>query len=582
MNEKIKELFRKEWTFSQSNKIKDIIASFSIGERVAFYVLVGVFVLSSLTLLFQVNENFLVAIPTRGGTLTEGVIGTPRFVNPLLATSDADKDLSALIYSGLLKEDGSGNLVPDLAESYTISNDGLTYTFVLKNNAKFQDGTKVTADDVVFTINKLQDPALKSPRALAWNSVTVAKVNDTTVTFTLNQPYAPFIYNTTLGILPKHIWNEVSNDSFPFSTLNIKPVGSGPYAVTKVTTDSSGLPTEYDLKANSTYTSGEPYITNIIFKFYQNENSLIYAYGNKDVNEINSISPENMSSIKRTDGTTLQIVQERIFGIFFNQNQNPVLVNKEVRQALDVAIDKQALINTVLHGYGRAIDGPLPTDDDTSPAMTPDQRISTARAILEKAGWTQGSDGIYVKIDKKTKKVTDTLALSLSTSDAPELKAEAEMIQADWTAIGAQVDVKIFEIGDLNQNIIRPRKYDALLFGEIVPAGNDLYPFWHSSQRNDPGLNISMYANVKTDKILESLRTTSDPDEQISLEKSFETQIQADDPAVFLYAPDFIYVVPKNIQNMKLETVTEANDRFNTISSWYTETTKVWQMFVSK
>lgn len=580
--EKIKELFRKEWTFSQSEKIKSIIRSFSIGERVAFYALVTIFVISSLSLLWKVNSNFLVSIPARGGTLTEGIIGSPRFINPLLATSDADKDLSTLIYSGLLKEDASGHLVPDLAESYTISNDGLTYTFIISPHAKFQDGSKITADDVIFTINKAQDPGLKSPREAVWNNVKAEKVDETTITFTLKQPYSPFIYNTTIGILPKHIWKDVSNDSFPFSTLNIKPIGSGPYTITKVSTDSSGLPTQYDLKANNKYISGEPYITNVVFKFYKNETDLLNAYDKGDVDEIHGITPENIAKIKRSDNEIIKILQGRIFGVFFNQNQNTVLVNKEVRLALEKALDKQDIIDKVLFGYADVIHGPLPTDTDNAQYLSPDERLIQARAILEKAGWTRNTDGIYEKKDSKTKKVTQTLVLSLSTSDTPELKAEAGLIQEAWSKLGARVDVKIFEISDLNQNIIRPRKYDALLFGEVIPSGTDLYPFWHSSQRNDPGLNVAMYTNIKTDKILEDLRKTSDEATRMTLEKNLENQISADEPAIFLYAPNFIYIVPKNIHNIQFETITEANDRFNNVAQWYIETSNVWSIFVNK
>lgn len=577
--QKLKELFRKEWTLSQSEKIKSIIRSFSIGEKVAFYSLVLIFGLSTLALLWQVNQNFLVEVPAHGGTMTEGVIGNPRFINPLLATSDADKDLSSLIYSGLLKEDSSGNLVPDLAQSYTVSDDGLIYTFVLKDDAQFQDGNKMTADDIVFTVERAQDAGLRSPKESAWSGVKAEKIDDKTITFTLKQPYSPFIYSTKLGILPKHIWKDVNNDSFPFSALNVKPVGSGPYSVAKVLTDNSGLPTEYDLKANKKYISGEPYITNIVLKFYQNEYSLITAYNNGDIDDINSITPQNMVAIKRTDGVVVKALLGRVFGIFFNQSQNPVLVNKEVRVALDSVLDKQAIINKVLLGYGKVINGPISSDILAPNNISTETRIVSAKTILEKAGWTVGSDGIYQKLDKKNKKNNAILVLSLSTSDAPELKAAAEIIQQTWATLGAKIDVKIFEISDLNQNIIRPRKYDSLLFGEIISSGTDLYPFWHSSQRNDPGLNVAMYANIKADTILENMRKTSDLTKLTQLEKSLETQITADEAGIFLYSPDFIYITSKDIHNIQLPQLTTASDRFTSMNKWYIETNHIWKIF---
>lgn len=577
--EKFKELFRKEWTFSQSEKIKAIIRSFSIGEKVAFYALVFIFIFSSLALLWKVNQNFLVEVPAYGGTITEGVVGSPRFVNPLLATSEADKDLSSLIYSGLLKEDSNGNLTPDLAESYSVSDDGLTYTFILKDNAKFQDGSKITADDILFTVERAQDNGLRSPKESAWSGVKAEKIDDKTVTFTLKQPYSPFIYNAKLGILPKHIWKGVGNDSFPFSALNIKPVGSGPYSVSKVVTDSSGLPTEYHLKANKKYISGEPYISDIILKFYQNEYDLINAYNRGDIEGINSITPQNMAALKNSSGAIKTASLGRVFGIFFNQNQNPVLVNKEVRVALDMALDKQAIVDKILNGYGTVIDGPIASDTAEKDGLSQEQRLSKARDILEKAGWTKDTDGIYQKQDKKNKKNNAILSLSLSTGDAPELKAAAETIQKTWSDLGAKVDVKIFEIGDLNQNIIRTRKYDSLLFGEIVPAGLDLYPFWSSSQRNDPGLNVAMYTNIKADAILDNMRKVSDQNKLGELEKDFETQIKADEPSIFLYSPYFIYLTSNKIHNIELPQLTSASDRLANVDKWYIETNHVWKLF---
>ena len=147
-----------------THKVLRVIGAFSLTEKAIFYFFVTIFLLSSISLLWQVNKSFLVEVPDYGGSFTEGVIGSPRFVNPLLAISDSDRDLSSLIYSGLMKVDIHGTLVPDLAQSYTISDDGLTYTFVLKKQAQFHDGFSLTADDVLFTIEKAKDGSLKSPR----------------------------------------------------------------------------------------------------------------------------------------------------------------------------------------------------------------------------------------------------------------------------------------------------------------------------------------------------------------------------------------------------------------------------------
>ena len=564
------------WRIPQSQKLLDLIKSFSITEKVLFAFIVTVFAFSGIALLYQANKAFLVEVPDYGGSLTEGVVGSPRFINPLLAISDADRDLTSLVYSGLLKATADGGLQPDIAESYSISEDSLTYTFILKENVTFHDGNKVTTDDVEFTIQKAQDTLLKSPRRSSWDGVKVQVIDERTISFTLRQAYSPFIQNTTLGILPKHIWKNVDNESFPFSTFNNKPIGTGPYTVETVATNDSGLPVEYTLNAFKKYALGRPFINTLTLKFYTNEKALLEAFQNKDIESINSISPANVGLLRTANTTLLTPPLPRVFGVFFNQNEAPVFVNKEVRVALDMVLDKNQMIGEVLYGYGQAIDGPLHTDKAEALASTPEEQIVAARAILEKAGWTFNESGVY---QKKTGKDTELLSFSISTSDAPELKTLALSIQKRWQQLGALVDVKIFEVGDLNQNIIRPRKYDSLLFGEVLGRDLDLYPFWHSSQRSDPGLNIALYTNSKIDKILEDYRKTTNEKTKRTYLENFEKEIRADTPAVFLYAPQFIYIIPSTIKNVTLGQPTISGERFLGIHEWFINTNQIWKIF---
>ncbi len=507
MKEFFQSIFNKEWQLPLSEKLNRLIKSFSLTEKIIFFLFVGLLIWSSLSLLFRVNKNFLVEVPDYGGSLTEGIVGSPRFVNPLLASSDIDKDLTSIIYSGLLKTNAYGQLTDDLAESYHISNDGLTYTFVLKDNIYFQDGVKLTADDVVFTVEKAQDESLKSPRLSNWTGVKAEKVDDRTVTFTLHQPYSPFIQNATLGILPKHIWKSATVEEFPFSQFNVKPIGTGPYKISSISYTSSGLPKEYRLESFNKYVLGKPYISSLVIKTYPAEKDLIDAYKNGDIESLNSISPKQLPNLKVAKDEVLLSPLPRIFGVFFNQSSAPVLVNKEVRQALDTATDKDEVVREVVGGYGQKIDSPVPLKsiNEESDPTTPDQRIEMAKKILTDKGWKQDSIGIFQKKDKKT---TTTLAFSITTGDSPDLKTTAYLLQKQWQKLGPRVDVKIFEVSDLNQNIIKTRKYDALLFGEIVGKDLDLYQFLHSSERVSPGLKIALYTNVKAEKMQENIRKT--------------------------------------------------------------------------
>jgi peptide/nickel transport system substrate-binding protein len=279
----------------------------------------------------RVNNHFLVKVPAHGGSLREGLIGLPRTINPVLAITDVDRDISALVYAGLMKYT-DGELIPDLAQSYTISEDGLVYAFTLKDNLTFHDGTKLTTDDIAFTIQKIQEPNLKSPRRPDWTNISVQVKSPTQITFTLKQPYSPFLSNTTIGILPKHVWGALNDNEFIFSNYNIEPIGAGPYKIVDVIRDSS-IPSEYRLSTWRTYHGQRPYISSLIFNFFSDENKAVEALENGSIESLPSISAISGSQLASRSSDVYSLISEplpRIFGVFFNQNSNPVLSEKVV------------------------------------------------------------------------------------------------------------------------------------------------------------------------------------------------------------------------------------------------------------
>ncbi|HVV15011.1 MAG TPA: peptide ABC transporter substrate-binding protein [Candidatus Paceibacterota bacterium] len=570
-----------------ADRAEDTYRALSRTGRALFILLAGVMIASCAGLLYLLNDSLIRPVPAYGGSVSEGIVGSPRFVNPVLAVSDADRDLSILIYSGLLRATPEGRYVPDLAESYTLSDDGLTYTFALRGNATFHDRTPVTADDVVFTVGKAQNAAIKSPLRANWNGVTVEAVDPRTVRFTLRQRYAPFIHNLTLGILPKHLWQNVSDEEFPFSDLNTSPVGSGPFMVGNISRTPSGIPSSYELDSFRGYALGAPFLSSIVLSFYQSESALADALKQGDVEAGSGLSPAMLSDIP---GANIErSALNRVFGVFFNQNQSEVLRDIDVRRALADSVDQDRLVKEVLDGYGTPLKGPIPPDilpgsapaATESPATTSaDAPVIAAQDRLTAKGWVKNDAGILQKTVGKGKDAkTTALAFSLSTGNVPELRAAAEYLRRQWGALGADVDVKVFDQGDLSQNVIRPRKYDALLFGEVVGRELDLFAFWHSSQRNDPGLNVAAYANSTADKILEDLRQTSNDQERESLYEKFLAELNRDVPAVFLYAPDFVYSIPKDVQGLDLGFIETPSDRFLSAPYWHREVDYVWPLF---
>ncbi len=579
----LRALLLRRFNIPKEQPIRRTLRSFTMAEKTIFYFCASVFVLSSFVLLWKVSEAYLVEVPIQGGTLVEGVVGNPRFINPVLAFSEADKNLTALIYSGLVRLTPKGEVENDLAKDVTISDNRLTYTVTINEEAIFHDGTSVTADDIIFTIQKIIDPAIKSPRRGNWDSVTVEKVDDQTVVFNLKRAYTPFIYNLTTGILPRNIWKNVSDDEFSFSQFNTLPIGSGPYQVERVERNPGGIPDYYKLTPFKNAISREAFIKNLIFQFYPSEVALIKAYNDGLVESIGGISPENIPQLGTKGTRVIHSPLPRIFAVFFNQSQSKVFLNKEVRLALNLAAPKEEIVEQVLDGYGTVIDGPLPAgiyswSAERKNTQSTEERLSLAKELLAKAGWQPNAQtGV---LEKKSKGSTMTLSFSISTGDAPELRQVANELKGSWEKLGAKIDISVFETGDLNQNVIRPRQFDALLFGEVVGRDADVYPFWHSSQRNDPGLNIASYANARADRFLEDARSTSD---QAAIERNyraFQNELQSDVPAVFLYTPSFLYIVPSSVKAITLGPLAVSQDRFLGIRDWYIETDKVWKIFL--
>ena len=238
----LRALLLRRFNIPKERAVKRTLRSFTMAEKTVFYFCAALFLFSGFILIWKASDAFMVEVPIQGGTLSEGVVGNPRFINPVLALSEADKNLSSLIYSGLIRLTPDGSVENDLAESLAISENRLIYTVAVKPGARFHDGTAVTADDVIFTIQKIVDPGIKSPKRGNWDAVSVEKVDERTVAFKLKKPYAPFIYNLTTGILPKNIWKNVSDDEFSFSQFNTLPIGSGPYEVERVERNSGGIP----------------------------------------------------------------------------------------------------------------------------------------------------------------------------------------------------------------------------------------------------------------------------------------------------------------------------------------------------
>ena len=319
--------------------------AFTLIEKVLFLIFFIAFIAS---LVFSLNSFYnknTETIPANGGSFKEGVVGQPKHINPIYSSSsDVDKDLVELVYSSLLKYGVNGEIENDLIENYSFSSDGKTFDFKIKENILWHDKKPLTLDDIVFTLNIIQDAEYLSPLRASFLGVSLEKMSDYEGVFKLSEPYGGFLENLiSLKIIPKHVFENIPAEDFASNrVLNItSPVGSGPYKIYKV--KENGSISSIQLRANEKYYDGRPYIKDIVFYFYSSEEELKTALLK------GSIDNAHLSEV--VDHWNVSYTTPNYFGIFLN-TKNEVLENSEIRKALTLAIDRKEILNDVIkEGY---------------------------------------------------------------------------------------------------------------------------------------------------------------------------------------------------------------------------------------
>ena len=640
-------------------------------EGIIFFIFLFLFFSS----FFYLSINFYFKnteiIPAEGGTYIEGMVGSPRYINPIYAEAfDVDRDLVEIIFSGLMKYGPEGQIIPDLAKEYKILEDGEVYEFYLKENVFWSDGEPLTANDIVFTIKIIQNPDFKSPLRVNWLGVEVEKISDQDLRFKLKNPSAVFLENCTVKIIPEHIWKDISPQNFSLTTYNLKPIGSGPYKLKNLSQDEQGNVKSVDLEKNPKYFGKTPNISQISFYFFDSEEQLIAAANSGKIKGL-SVKPSKDQLFKNTEFQQYLLSLPRYFAVFFNLSPpaggSKVLSEKKVRQALNYGTDKEGILKEVLGNRGKIVDSPILPEiyGFEKPSEIYEFNPEEAKLQLVNAGFLEDKNGKRVKIIEKepvfqfksnltagsqsnevkelqkclakdpevypegkvtgyfgsktkaavikfqekyradilvpaglekgtgdVKKLTraklnevcfespeETIPLkfSLTTANQPILIEVASLLQSQWKNLGVEVEIKTFDTSTLEREIIKPRSYEALLFGEVLGAIPDLFPFWSSLQKKDPGLNLAMYENKKCDKLLEEVRQSLDEEVRKEKLEEFQELLIEDAPALFLYNPDYLYSVSKEIKGIDVKIITTPSKRFVGIEDWYIKTKRAWR-----
>lgn len=533
--------------------------------------------LSSGALATRVYWGITRSVPHKGGSYTEGIIGIPRAINPIYAANDADRDLARLVFSGLLTYDGLGEIKPDLAERYETSPDGKVWTAILRENLVWHDGKPLTAEDIVFTVKRIQNPQYKSPFRLNWQGVEAEALDLRTVRFTLRTSYAPFIENLTQGIIPKHLWENIDPAQALLHELNLNPVGSGPYSVKRFKYESEGSLRWYTVTRNRDYHREGPYIKEITFVFFQNDAEMVGAWRRGDIEGFGPVSAGRIKEFSRDRTQILSLATPRIFSIFFNERQAPTLADKKVRAAIAHSLDKQRIAEEAAVGGASETEIILPAGSASSTLRNYPYDPAKSRSLLAEAGWKdENLDGIYEKRTRDKKKTqTVPLELRLSTGNSPELLRAAGLISEMLAQAGIKVIIEEHSFVDLESAVIRPRNFEMLLFGQVYGYEPDPFAFWHSSQIKDPGLNIALFKNKQADRLLEEARRATDRLRRTAKYQDFARIAAEELPAIPLYTQLYLYALPHEMKGAAISKISLPSDRFNEINLWYRETKRV-------
>ncbi len=529
-------------------------------------------VMGLLLLSEQTGFRLVSPVPTSGGVYTEALIGSMQRLNPALDYYNAaDRDVDRLIFSSLIKFDEKGLPKADLAQVWGISFDGLTYNFELRENAKWHDGTPVTAEDVLFTVDLMRDPDSVLPEDIKkiWTDVEVVVLSDTLVQFKLQEAFAPFMDYLNFGILPKHILGGMTYLEMINSQFNLNPVGSGPYQFESLIVEDNQIKGVV-LASNQEYYLEPAYINDFVFRYYPDSQSAYAAYQEGIVQGISEVTADVLPQILQNTELALYSAIEPEFSIIlFNLGNSDVEFLQEVsiRRALLMALDRRGMIDRILSGQGVIADVPVLPNSWAyySGNDRVDQDVSAAAGLLKEAGYVYETEGSDVR-SKDGKK----MAFRMIHPDDAFHTALAQSIQADWRTIGVELELVSLPYDTLILDHLQPLTSEAALI-DINYARSpdpDPYPFWDQAQRSG-GQNYSQWENRVISQYLEEARVMSDSSERAKLYRNFQVVFSEELPALPLFYPVYNFTVDKSVQGIRVGSWYDSADRFQNVTEWY-------------
>lgn len=513
----------------------------------------------------QFSKLYSAEIPAEGTTYTEGVVGAVDNLNPIFASTPAERAVSRLVFASLFYEDDRSVPQPELVDQYALDDTGKVYTMALRHDVRWQDGVPLTAKDVAFTFSAIKDADSHSQLYSSWRNITVEQLDDYTVKFTLPAPYTPFLHALTVGILPEHLLGKVRSSELRSHSFSRNPtVGSGPFIFRDVRTIGEGKNTHSIVRmdGNQDYFLGAPKLAHFQLHAYGSRDDLVNGFRTQEVAAIadeSTLQLDDLNSQKnavRSDSPLYNAVYA------FLQMDSPLLKDPKVRSALELATDQPALLsqlhNRVLPVTGPLLSGQLGYDPALGQAPT---NVEAAKKLLDEAGWKLDAAGHRMKDGQELK-------LQLVTLSSGDFPAVAQTLMNQWSRIGVSFNSQLVKPDDIQQNVIIPRAYDVLLYELAMGSDPDVYAYWHSSQANDRGFNLSEYKSAQADDALDSARSRSDPALRTAKYHTFVQRWLTDVPAIGLYRPALTYIQTKGVTSFGARNLADPIDRFENINSW--------------
>ena len=509
-----------------------------------------------------------------GGVYVEGVIGNISTLNPLLAASEPEQAVSRLLFSSLYNYDVTGALHTDLAESMTVKDDKV-YTIKLRN-AVWHDGKKLTAEDVVYTINLIKNPQVRSPLRVNWLDISARAIDDSTVEFMLPAVYAGFSHALTFPVIPKHILQTVSPSSMREADFSSNPVGSGPFAVKRVQTSESTSSTDVvRMEPNTKYYGAVSTLSRLELRAYGNESLLVKAVNSGEVSAASGLSLSAADNIKSKQYSTKHWLLNKGVYLLMN-NRSQTLQDARVRQALRYATDTSSIRATVGDNVARLDTPILQSQIAQKLPAAPDYSLDKAKALLKEAGWTY-NQGQWKGKDGRP------LAVAVTTSSGrDEYKKIVDALKQQWSKLG--VDVQLREIDTSStttsfvQSVLQPRDYDALLYELELGADPDVFAYWHSSQASASGYNFANYSNRTVDNDLVGGRSRTNSALRAAKYIQFVNQWLNDAPAIGLHQSVGSYVLNNGASIVEPRgSLNTMNDRYADVTTWSTGRASVYK-----